>query len=256
MTSLARRRVLTSLASLPLAAVLADPKLAAAVAAGLTTVSMTRVGGTAVQAALAKPATLPAPCVLLVHEWWGLNDQIKSVAAELAKQGYLALAVDLYGGQVTNRPDEAKAFMQQVVPEEATETLVSWIDWLKTSQDSTGKVGTVGWCFGGGWSLNASIANPVDATVVYYGLVNQGPDQFKALRGPVLGHFATEDQWINKPMVDGFAAAMDSVGRSYEVFWYEANHAFANPTNAGYDEDDAKLAWQRTLDFFGQQLKG
>ena len=254
MPSLARRQVLTSLASLPLAAVLADPALAAAVAAQLATVSMTRAGGKAVKAALAKPASLPAPCVLLVHEWWGLNDQIKSVAAALANDGYLALAVDLYDGQVTDQPDQAKAFMQQVEPEAATGTLAAWIDWLKTSDDSTGKVGTVGWCFGGGWSLNASIANPVDATVVYYGRVDQSPEALKALRGPVLGHFATEDQWINKPMVDGFAAAMDAVGKSYEVFWYEANHAFANPTNASYDDGDAKLAWQRTLDFFGEQL--
>ena len=256
MPSLDRRRVLTSLASLPLATVLADPALAAAVAAELTSVSMTRAGGKAVKATLAKPATLPAPCVLLVHEWWGLNDQIKSVAAALANEGYLALAVDLYDGNVTDQPDQAKAFMQQVAPEEAIGTLVAWIDWLKSSADSTGKVGTVGWCFGGGWSLNASIANPVDATVVYYGRVDQSPDELKALQGPVLGHFATEDQWINKPMVDGFAAAMNSVAKSYEVFWYDANHAFANPTNANYEKGDAKLAWQRTLDFFGEQLKG
>ena len=88
------------------------------------------------------------------------------------------------------------------------------------------------------------------------GRVDQGPGELKALRGPVLGHFATEDQWINKPMVDGFAAAMNSVAKSYEVFWYDANHAFANPSSARYDEGDAKLAWQRTLDFFGEQLKG
>ncbi|MEM7223306.1 MAG: dienelactone hydrolase family protein [Pseudomonadota bacterium] len=255
MPSLARRQVLTSLASLPLATVLADPALAAAVAAELTTVSMARPGGKAVKAALARPAVLPAPCVLLVHEWWGLNDQIKSVAAELAKQGFLALAVDLYDGNVTDQPDQAKAFMQQVVPDEALGTLSAWIDWLKTNDSSTGKVGTVGWCFGGGWSLNASIANPVNATVVYYGRVDQSPDELKALNGPVLGHFATEDQWINKPMVDGFAAAMDSVSKSYEVFWYEANHAFANPTNANYDKGDAKLAWERTLEFFGAQLR-
>ena len=256
MPSLARRHVLTSLASLPLAAALGRPALALADNGALTTVSMTRAGGKAVKAALAKPAQLPAPSVLLVHEWWGLNDQIRAATAALAEQGYLALAVDLYDGKVTDQPDQAKAFMQEVAPETAGDTLAAWIDWLKSSADSTGKVATLGWSFGGGWSLNASIANPVDATVVYYGLVNQGPEELKVLKGPVLGHFATEDQWINKPMVDGFTAAMDSVGKSYEVFWYDANHAFANPANANYDEDEAQLAWKRTLDFFGEQLKG
>ena len=113
MSTLARRRVLTSLAGLPLAAVLADPRLAAAAAAGLETVSLTTAGGKAVKAALALPTSTPASAVLLVHEWWGLNDQIKSVAAELAKEGYVALAVDLYDGKVADNRDDARNYMLQ-----------------------------------------------------------------------------------------------------------------------------------------------
>ncbi len=258
MTQLARRRVVTSLASLPLAAVLADPRLARAAAAGLQDVGLTTKGGKAVTAALALPSSTPAPTLLLIHEWWGLNDQIKAVAADLAGQGYIALAVDLYDGKVAGPGDRenARAYMQSVVATEATDTLVSWVDWLKGHAQATGKVGTVGWCFGGGWSLNAGIATPVDATVVYYGRVNRTAEDLKALKGPVLGHYATQDKWINQEMVSGFEAAMKAAGKTATSHWYEADHAFANPTSARYDEADAKLAWDRTLAFFTANLQG
>ncbi len=254
MSTLARRQLLTRLAGLPLAAVLADSRLAAAAAEGLETVSLTTFGGKAVSAALAVPAATPASAVLLVHEWWGLNDQIKAVAAEFAKQGYVALAVDLYDDKVAESPEDARSYMQAVDGAVATDTLASWAAWLRASDKVSGKLGTVGWCFGGGWSLNASIATQVDATVVYYGRVNRSARDLKKLKGPVLGHFATQDQWINQEMVSGFEAAMDSVGKRYRNYWYEANHAFANPSSGRYDEDDAKLAWERTLAFFKTNL--
>ena len=256
MPQLARRHVLTGLVGVPLAAVLADPRLAAAAAAGLEEVSLTTKGGKNVTAALALPQSAPAPSVLLVHEWWGLNDQIKSVAAELAKEGYVALAVDLYDGQSSTTPDGARALMQAVDRAEATDTLESWVAWLRDHDKTTDKLGTVGWCFGGGWSLNASIAAPVDATVVYYGQVTRTAEDLKQLRGPVLGHFAIEDTWINQDMVSGFEAAMKAAGKPLDAHWYDAKHAFANPTSARYDEANAKLAWQRTLDFFAANLKG
>ena len=251
----ARRAVLTGLASLPLAAVLADPRLAAAAASGLEEVSIELPSGGSVTASLAMPETTPAPTVLLIHEWWGLNDQIKAVAADFAKQGYIALAVDLYGGEVATTPEGAKALMGAVDGAKATETLVAWGEWLKSHDKGTGKLGTVGWCFGGGWSLNASLATPVDATVVYYGRVNKSAAELESLEGPVLGHFATQDGWINEEMVSGFTAAMDAAGKSYTVHWYEADHAFANPSGGRYDAADAKLAWERTTAFFEEQLK-
>ena len=251
---LARRDLLIGLAGLPLATVLADPRLARAAAAGLETVTITTVGGREVSAALGVPAALPAPAVMLVHEWWGLNDQIKSVAAALADAGYLALAIDLYNGQVTGDPGKARELVGAVNAEAATDTCASWVGWLKGHENGTGRVGTVGWCFGGGWSLNASIAAPVDATIVYYGNVKRGQERLAALAGPVLGHFATRDKWINQEMVDGFEAAMAAAGKSAENHWYEADHGFANPTSARYDEDDAALAWRRTLAFFEAHL--
>jgi carboxymethylenebutenolidase len=254
MTALARRTVITTIAGLPLATVLADPRLAALAAETLETVSLKTPSGREVKAALALPAKTPAPAVLLVHEWWGLNDQIKTMAAEFAKEGFVALAVDLYNGQVAADPQAAQSYMDGVKPAEATETLDSWVDWLKADKRTTGKIGTVGWCFGGGWSLVASLERPVDATVIYYGKVDLPASELAKLKGPVLGHFAERDKWINTAMVDGFVAAMQQAGKPLEVYRYPADHAFANPTGQNYDKEDAQTAWQRTLDFFRANL--
>lgn len=254
MTAFARRTIVTGIAGLPLATVLADPRLAAMAAETLETVSAPTPGGRTVSAAVAVPANLPAPAVLLIHEWWGLNDQIKAMAAEFAKEGFLALAVDLYDGQVASDPAGAESLMKAVDAAKAIETLSVWVNWLRADSRSTGKIGTVGWCFGGGWSLNTSIANPVDATVVYYGRVERIADDLKALKGPVLGHFAEADQWINKDMVAGFEANMKQAGKPLDVHWYSADHAFANPTSARYDQEDAQTSWQRTLEFLRKNL--
>ena len=253
--TLSRREVVAGLAvGVPLAAVLADPLLARAAAQTLQTVTITAGAGRRVSGALAVPAKTPAPAVLLIHEWWGLNDQIKSVAAELARVGYLALALDLYQGRVATTREDARSYMRSVDAATATDTATAWAKWLKGHPQGTGRLGTIGWCFGGGWSLNVSVAHPADATVVYYGRVAIPAARLKSLKGPVLGHFATRDQWINRDMVGTFEAAMKAAGKTYTSHWYEADHAFANPTGARYDAADAKLAWQRTLAFFKAHL--
>jgi len=254
MTALPRRAIVAGFASLPLAAVLADPRLAALAAESLEDVSLTTPGGHEVKAALAVPETTPAPAVLLIHEWWGLNDQIKSMAAEFAKEGFLALAVDLYGGKVASDPTAAQQYMQAVDPQVATETLVAWIDWLRKDERSTGKVATIGWCFGGGWSLNASLATPVDATVIYYGRVDKPAAELTKLEGPLLGHFGEQDQFITLQMVEGFEKAMQEAGRTATIHEYSADHAFANPTGNNYDKEDAQTAWARTLEFLRANL--
>ncbi|MCZ6875828.1 MAG: dienelactone hydrolase family protein [bacterium] len=250
-----RRAFLRGLISLPLAVVLAHPSLAKAAGDRLNNVTVQTASGGTGRGYIALPAKTPAPTVLLIHEWWGLNDQIKSVAAEFANQGYVALAVDLYGGKVGTTRGEARTLMQSLRPQQATDELVAWVNWLRRHKDSNGKVGTVGWCFGGGWSLNASIAAPVNATVIYYGNVKKTADQLKTLNSPVLGHFASLDKWINADMVGGFEKAMAAAGKTaLTVHWYDANHAFANPTGSRYDAEDARLAWSRTLAFFKKHL--
>ncbi len=253
----ARRDILKTIGALPLSAILADPDLARAAASTTSTVSLKLDNGTEVSASLALPDTGPAPSVILIHEWWGLNDQIKSVAVEFAKLGYAALAVDLYNGNVATDRDNARSYMQAVKGNEAQETLSKWSSWMREHKATTGKLGTIGWCFGGGWSLNASIGSPVDATVIYYGNVTRGEKELSRLKGPVQGHFATLDKWINQKMVSGFEETMKKAGRpAPEVYWYEADHAFANPSGGRFDEADAKLAWERTQAFFKEHLKG
>ncbi|MCF8467569.1 MAG: dienelactone hydrolase family protein [Sneathiella sp.] len=253
----ARRDIVKGAASLPLAAILADPILAHAAASNTEEVTLKLSDGRPITASAIFPEVTPAPSVVLVHEWWGLNDQIKAVAAEFARAGYVAVAVDLYQGNVASTAEDAGTYMKAVVPDDATETLKSWVSWTRNHAKTTEKLGTIGWCFGGGWALNAALAAPVEATVVYYGNVAKKADTLKALEGPVMGHFATMDNWINKEMVDGFIEQMKLAGQpAPEVFWYEANHAFANPSGGRYDKEDAQLAWKRSLEFFKANLMG
>ncbi|MBI1205681.1 MAG: dienelactone hydrolase family protein [Azospirillum sp.] len=251
-----RRTVVKGLSCLSLAAVLGDPSQVRAAAAKLDSVSVTTPGGRTVGAALAKPATLPAAAVVLIHEWWGLNDQIKAVAQQLAELGYLALAVDLMGGRVATTPEQASAQMAAVDPAQATETLVAWISWMHERMEWSGKLATMGWCFGGGWALRAALATPVDATVVYYGQVTQTAEQLASLKGPVLGHFADRDKWITPAMVEQFRQALERANQPFEIFSYDADHAFANPTGRNYDSEDAQVAWERTLAFLSRTLGG
>lgn len=243
----------SAVAGLPLAAILADPLLAAEAAASLASVEVKTGSGRGVKGYLGTPAK-KAPAIVLVHEWWGLNDQIKSVAADLTERGYLTLCVDLYDGKLTKDAGQAGAYMQALDAKKATETMTAWLEWLRRHSAGTGKVGTVGWCMGGSWSLNASIAAPVDATVVYYGDVSRSSEDLAKLKGPVQGHFARRDQWITKAMVDGFEASMKKLGKKLELHWYEADHAFANPSGDNFQRADAKLAWDRTLKFFQVNL--
>jgi hypothetical protein len=159
--SSSRRQVVVGLAGLSLATLLADPTKVARAAASLQTVTAKTPSGRSVSAALAVPDGKPAAAVMLVHEWWGLNDQIKSVATEIAKQGWLGLAIDLYGGKLAGNPDEAGALMKAVVPAEASETMSTWVDWLRQNPDCNGKVASIGWCFGGGMALQAAMDRPL-----------------------------------------------------------------------------------------------
>src|SRR3546814_8922980 len=149
-----------------------------------------------------------------ISDW--SSDVCSSDLAEFANQGYVGLAVDLYDGKVASDPASAQSYMEGVAADAAIETLVAWGEWLRTDTRSTGKLGTVGWCFGGGWSLNTSIATPVDATVIYYGRVERSVEDLEKLKGPVLGHFAEQDQWINHDMVGGFEKNMaEEIGRAH-----------------------------------------
>lgn len=251
-----RRLFLKGLASLPLAYVLADIELAAAAAHGGETVSLDVPGVGTVQGYLAEPEQLDAPTVLLIHEWWGLNDHIKAVAQEFKAKGFRALAVDLFKGSVATDREGAMKQTRGLVASEARATMQAWVNWARAQ--GNGKVGTCGWCFGGGWSLQTALTAAPDASVIYYGSVKVDAADLAGLQTPLLGHFGTLDKGINPQMVGAFEKNLRAAGKDelLTTHWYTADHAFANPTGGRYDEDDAALAWARTLTFLESHLRG
>lgn len=215
----------------------------------------TTIAGRTVSAVLAKPARLPAPGLVLYHAFKGLTDEFKELAVHYADQGYLAVAADLMDGKTGGGFVTAMLRMAFLNKARVEETATAWVAWLRANSDCTGRVGTVGWCFGGRWSLNASIATPVDATVVYYGSVDRSEADLSKLKGPVLGHFGKKDRIVKADSVAAFEGRMKTLAKPLELHWYEANHAFANPGNSWYDKAAADAANARTLTFLSYHLK-
>lgn len=257
-----RRKFLLGLASLPLATVLAYPELAKAAAAGLSEVKLPLANGKLAEGALAMPDDLAkdpqrkAPAILLFHEWWGLNDQIKAVASEYAKLGYITLAANLYHKPAATDASEARSLSSSFSFEQAKPEIEALLTHLRKLPQANGKVATIGWCFGGMVSINSAIEFHPDAAVIYYGRLPQYAGELMSLKTPLLGHFGTKDQSINQAMVDGFtkAAKEADVDHLFTAYWYEANHAFANPTGNNYVSEAAKLSWERTLAFLKQHI--
>jgi carboxymethylenebutenolidase len=211
--------------------------------------------GKAISAALAlPPGDAKAPGLLLIHEWWGLNWEMETIAESFARDGYLALAVDLFDGATTDRPERAQRLMDEMDPRHAHEVLAAWLKWLRAHGRSNGKVGTLGYCLGGAWSLNASTANPVDATVIYHGKVDKKAAELKSLKGKVLGHFATRETYIPPESVKVFEQEMRAAGKPAIVHFYDAAHAFTRPRGPNFHPPSTELARRRTLDFLGQEL--
>lgn len=207
-----------------------------------------------VNADQAEPAHTPAGGVILIHEWWGLNDEMRAVATHFAKQGFVALAIDLFQGKSTDDPARARELMSGIDPGSANETVVAWAQWLRAQPSCNGRVGTVGYCLGGGWALNTAIATPVDATVIYYGNVRKTADELASLNGPVLGHFGKRDQSIPLEVVENFSAELRQAGKPGEIHIYDAGHAFSRVGGPNFDAPSTSLAEQRTLHFLHSHL--
>lgn len=225
------------------------------------TVTYATVDGQEIQGYLARPAGAegPPPAVIVIQEWWGLNDNIRKMAELLAGEGYTALAVDLYNGRVAEDPERARELMQAAMQNEgaARENLKQAYAFLEEEQNAP-RVGTIGWCFGGGWSLNTALMLPdrIDATVIYYGRLVTDPEQLEPLQMPILGIFGAEDQGIPVAMVKEFQGALESLDKDVSIHIYEgADHAFANPSGTNYEKEAAADAWKKTLAFFAEHLK-
>jgi carboxymethylenebutenolidase len=209
-------------------------------------------------AARPKSSKGPLPGVIVIHEWWGLNDNIRAMTRRLAGEGYQALAVDLFGGTHAETPDQAMKLVNAVMqsPGPAQENLRRAAAWLEGK--GVKKMGVIGWCFGGGWSLATALMLPdkIDATVIYYGHLETDPAKLAKLKHPVLGAFGAEDKSIPADSVHAFESALRKQGTPVDVKIYEgAGHAFANPSGGNYRPDAAKDAWQRTTAFLARNLK-
>jgi carboxymethylenebutenolidase len=217
-------------------------------------------GDETVQGILYTPAGKgPFPALIVIHEWWGLNDWVKEQASKLADQGYAALAVDLYRGKVATTPDMAHEIMRGVPEDRAKRDLHAAFEFL-TSQPNVKKdrIGSIGWCMGGGYSLDVALQEPtLAAAVINYGHLATDTDALKKINAPILGLFGAQDQGIPPADVKKFGATLDQLGKKIDVKIYDdAGHAFENPNNkTGYRAADAADAWKRTVDFLAMTLK-
>lgn len=200
------------------------------------------------------------PGIVVIHEWYGLNDWVKEQAQKFADQGYVTLAVDLYRGKVAAGPDEAHELMRGLPEDRATRDLKAAVAFLKTQKNvDAEKIGTIGWCMGGGYSLAAAIAEPtVKATIINYGRLVTDESVIKGINAHILGIFGAQDRGIPVDSVKKFEETMKALGKQIEIKIYDdAGHGFQNPNNKqGYKAEDAADAWKRQTDFFAREFKG
>jgi carboxymethylenebutenolidase len=194
------------------------------------------------------------PAIVMIHEFWGLNDNIKDMALNLASQGYVVLAVDLYEGKVATTSEEARTLMTSFEQQQLTDNLNSAVDYLKSL--NVDSIGSIGWCFGGGQSLQLAINNSdIDATVIYYGRLVTEPSLLSNITWPVLGIFAGNDTGIPVENVHQFESALKDLDIENQIIIYPGvGHAFANPSGDRYAPEESKDAWDKTLLFFEKNL--
>lgn len=216
------------------------------------------VDGRQLKGFLTKPkGAKGGPAIIMVHEWWGLNDNIQAVAKRYAGEGYTVLAVDLFG-RVATTPDSAMVLYQTAMKNVpgGEKNIAAAIGFLK-AQGATA-IGAVGYCFGGHWSLRTGLVggNDIKAVVMYYGAPITNPTEIARLKAPVLGLFGGKDTGIPVDSVRAMEKVMKAAGRTVTINVYaDANHAFANPTGQAYNAKAADDAWAKSLAFFRAQLK-
>ena len=206
-------------------------------------------------------STEKLPAVIMIHENRGLNDNIKDTADILAKQGYVVLAVDLFQGQVTADPNQARELSSSVRnnPGIAIENMKSAIAYLSSLQNvNASRIASIGWCFGGGQSLQLALNSedhPLAATIIYYGQVVNDTNEISKIKWPVLGIFGDQDQSISVDSVKAFQQALNETGVTNEIYIYPGvGHAFANPSNQNYAPKETADAWQKTLTFLDKYV--
>ncbi len=217
-------------------------------------------GDETVQGVLYTPAGKgPFPAMVVVHEYWGLNDWVKEQASKLADQGYVSLAVDLYRGKVATTPDMAHEIMRGVPEDRAKRDLHAAVGFLKSQPNvKKDRIGAIGWCMGGGYALDVALQEPdLAADVINYGHLATDADALEKINASILGLFGGQDHGITPDDVHKFERQLQQLGKKVEIKIYDdAGHAFENPNNKdGYRAADAADAWQRTVEFLARTLK-
>jgi carboxymethylenebutenolidase len=215
-------------------------------------------GGTA-PGYLAIPESGSGPGVIVLQEWWGMDDSVKAYADRFAEEGFLALAPDLYRGDTTEQPDEAQQKMMAMNMEQTVKDMSGAVDYLAQHEGFQGDgVGAVGFCLGGGLAVWAAAENQkVDAVVSYYYVMPHGKPDFSKVDAPVLGHFGTADDFVPVEDAEALQKEMSDAGVDADFEFYDgAGHAFANDHDrlGTYDEGKSGEAWQKTVDFLKRHL--
>lgn len=204
------------------------------------------------------PAVDSLPGLVVIHEWWGLNDNVRTATRRLAGEGYRILAVDLYNDSTAQTPEEAQALMKS-----ATSNAEQVLAHLREahayfrSEGGAPRVGVLGWCFGGGLTFRAVADRPTafDAAVAYYGTPEalEG-EALKTMTTPILAHFGRQDEVVSTDQVEALQSRLDGLEKDVQIYQYDAGHAFANPSGDRYDSDAASAAWTRTTEFLAEHL--
>ncbi|HSO34411.1 MAG TPA: dienelactone hydrolase family protein [Labilithrix sp.] len=222
-----------------------------------TKVSFEGKGGTTINGELAEPAgSGRAPSLVLIQEYWGINDHIRSLADRLAKEGFLVIAPDLYHGTLAKDAAEAGALMTALDTHAAVKEIGATADFLKAHARGNGKVGVIGFCMGGALALaSACHLEGLSAIVPFYGIPPADKVDYAKVSAPILMHVATNDAWVTVERAEAIKKQIDAHGKSMTLETYDAGHAFVNDTRPdAYDEKSAKLAWQRSIDFLKKNL--
>lgn len=208
---------------------------------------------------LAVPASGSGPATIVLQEWWGVDEHIRSICDRFAAEGFFALAPDLYRGETTEQPSEAEQKMMAMSMDRAEQDMCGAAEYLRTLDGVQGEgVGSVGFCLGGGLSIWAAANCPnIAAAVTYYYVMPHGKPDFKGIDGPVLGHFGTADDFVPVEAAKQLESEISDAGVDVTFHLYEdAGHAFFNDTNrmGTYDAEPAELSWTRTVDFLRTAL--
>jgi len=222
-----------------------------------TNVNFKAKSGADASGVLAEPSgTGKAPSLVLVQEYWGINDHIRSLADRLAKEGFLVVAPDLYHGKVTKDGSEAGKLMTELDTFQAVQEIAGAADYLKEHPRGNGKVGVIGFCLGGALSFAAAChVEGLSAVVPFYGVPPADKVDYAKVTAPILAHFAKNDEWASVAKAEAIKKQLDARGVPMQLEVYDAGHAFVNDTRPeAYDEPSAKLAWQRSMDFLKTNL--